>query len=320
MSDSDAEELSVGAPSPIRIVHDSYLSHVDGEDEGSSNISAASFRTRSDQNESANNENSASSAANQRHPTCALCKNHQTISTLKGHKRYCPWRTCLCELCYSTNKKRKINAEQVALRRAQAQDEELRKKGILQQLERLSEAVKGPPSQSSEANKIRPRLEPIKREDGPNSKLKSDPLSHARAIAIGCQSGPVVFGQQLSLGSILMGQNVSMLRESVCDTRLGFDMLTFLFRIIQDVKGEIEKVSFQLNEIHQEIQIKIHSGNLTFVPTSSMVFGQDVAGKGVPPNPVAIHHYPLSSSFQSQFRATVINGPYPHIPPPLYPN
>ena len=314
MSDSDAEELSVGAPSPIRIVHDSYLSHMDGEDE--SNISAASFRTRSEQNESANNENSASSAANQRHPTCALCKNHQTISTLKGHKRYCPWRTCLCELCYSTNKKRKINAEQVALRRAQAQDEELRKKGILQQLERLSEAVKGPATQSVEANKMRPRLEPIKREE---SKLKSDPLSHARAI--GCQSGPVVFGQQLSLGSILMGQNVSMLRESVCDTRLGFDMLTFLFRIIQDVKGEIEKVSFQLNEIHQEIQIKIHSGNLTFVPASGMVFGQDVvAGKGVPPNPVAIHHYPLSSSFQSQFRATVINGPYPHIPPPLYPN
>ena len=56
---------------------------------------------------------SGGSGVNHRNPTCALCRNHQKISSLKGHKRYCPWRQCLCELCYSTNKKREINAKQV---------------------------------------------------------------------------------------------------------------------------------------------------------------------------------------------------------------
>ena len=55
-----------------------------------------------------------------RHPTYALCKNHQKISKLKGRKRYCPWRECSCELCHETNKKRNTNAQQVASRRAEA--------------------------------------------------------------------------------------------------------------------------------------------------------------------------------------------------------
>lgn len=337
MSDSDAEELSVGVPSPVSAKerhHSSSMVIMDGDDEGSSSVSTSSYRMRNEGADAINDSNGAI----QRHPTCALCKNHQTVSTLKGHKRYCPWRQCMCELCYSTNKKRKINAEQVALRRAQAQDEELRKKGIIQQLERISNPLTAPatplsvpPSiQSSpqeggggSSGKSRPRSEQaqIPRDDRP-PKVKIDVPPNSRPAALGCQSSPVVFGQQLSLGSILMGQNVSLLRESVCDTRLGFEMLRFLFRIIQDVKAEVEKVSCQLNDIHHEIQIKIHSGNVNFGPNPNLAYAvQDQNQKGNPvPPPVSIHHYQIPTNFQTQFRATVINGPYAPIHQPLYPN
>ena len=70
-------------------------------------------------------------AARPAHPTCALCKNHGQISSLRRHQRYCPWRRCRCQLCYETNKKRDINAKQVASRRAQAQDEELRRRRMI---------------------------------------------------------------------------------------------------------------------------------------------------------------------------------------------
>ena len=324
MSDSDAEELSVGAPSPVSAKdnHGSNMIIMDGDEEGSSSVSTSSYRMR---NEGADTINNDSNGATQRHPTCALCKNHQTISTLKGHKRYCPWRNCVCELCYGTTKKRKINAEQVALRRAQAQDEELRKKGIIQQLERISSSTLTSPSSvqspPQECGKVRPRPEQpsLQREDRP-PKVKIDVPARPAAVTSACQSNPVVFGQQLSLGSILMGQNVSLLRESVCDTRLGFDLLRFLFRIIQDVKGEIDRVSCQLNEIHHEIQIKIHSGNVNFMPNPNLVYGQDQLQKGNPATPVSIHNYQIPSSFQTQFRATVINGPFAPFHQPIYPN
>lgn len=326
MSDSDAEELSVGAPSPIsaKDKHNSNMNIMDGDDEASSSVSTSSYRMRNDGGDAINDSNGAT----QRHPTCALCKNHQTISTLKGHKRYCPWRQCMCELCYGTNKKRKINAEQVALRRAQAQDEELRKKGIIQQLERISSTSTLTPAPTSiqsppqDCGKVGPRSEQpaLQREDR-QPKVKIDAPKNCRPTAVpSCQSSPVVFGQQLSLGSILMGQNVSLLRESVCDTRLGFEMLRFLFRIIQDVKAEIERVSCQLNEIHHEIQIKIHSGNVSFAPNPNLGYANDPTQRGNSVPPVSIHHYQIPSNFQTQFRATVINGPYAPIHQPLYPN
>lgn len=147
MGDSDAEELSVGRPSPVSaddhhllrgrhhrrsgsISPDGRHHHLLlGVEEDSSSVPSAfhphrfgrsSSRVGAEEPsiDSASSATSAggggsSSAASQRHPTCALCKNHQQISVLRGHKRYCPWRTCLCELCYTTNKKRKVNAEQV---------------------------------------------------------------------------------------------------------------------------------------------------------------------------------------------------------------
>ncbi|CAJ0929799.1 unnamed protein product, partial [Mesorhabditis belari] len=58
----------------------------------------------------------------ERRPNCQRCAQHNLANRLKGHKRVCPFRECICAKCLVVVERQRLMADQIKLRRRQKKE------------------------------------------------------------------------------------------------------------------------------------------------------------------------------------------------------
>nr|BAM33612.1 doublesex2 [Ceriodaphnia dubia] len=244
-----------------------------------------------------------------RNPTCALCKNHGINSALKGHKRYCPFGRCGCDLCRVTRKKQKINASQVASRRAQQQDRELGIERPTMQASTSSGSSTprtygssssptdlGRHSTRSALDVERPLIEPT------SSQSVS---THYPPI------GPEVYGNNIYLESFLLGRNASLLVNALRESRFSMDDLAYLDNeVCTAVRIIRNEVSTQLTDISKYLLDRLQREQINNGTKSSVPYvGNQLAAMSEQNNRASEEAFNAAQTYGHLSRDTVICPP-----------
>lgn len=194
-------------------------------------------------------------------PNCARCKNHGLKITLKGHKRYCKYRSCTCEKCRLTSDRQKIMALQTSWRRAQAQDEarallvgevppSVPNSSYLLPHDKPHQPKTFTPKNEAEEQcnnhlEAVPLFQPLLEGSSDSSSLPSSSSNTASSLVVKKQTLITTNGLPFGQSAEIFLEYCQKLLEKF---RYPWEMMPLMYVILKDAKADIEEASRRIDE------------------------------------------------------------------------